>query len=68
MLGVGSPDGWLWNSTIAAAAADGRFAEHFARMDDGGVERADRQDLDANDAMLRVEHDDAELFDRVRAV
>src|SRR6266542_5045363 len=37
-------------------------------MNDGGVQRADRYDLDAYDAMLRIEHHDAELLDRVRAV
>src|SRR4051812_40091050 len=44
-------------------AAARRLAEHFARMHDTGVERADREQRRAQDAALRVEQHDAEMLD-----
>ena len=48
-------------------AAERRFAEHVARLDDRRVQRADRHDRGAQDAMLRVEQHDAELLGRPRS-
>ncbi len=45
-----------------------RFSEHFARVDDGRVEGTDRHDLDPDQPVLRIEHDDPELLDNLRAV
>ena len=45
-----------------------RLAEDLARMHDARVERADRQDRRAQDPMLRVEQQHAELLDRAVAV
>src|SRR5262245_2319145 len=46
----------------------GGLSEYLARMNDGAVEGTDRQQLDANNAIFRVEHQDAELLHRRRPV
>ena len=43
------------------------FAEHFPGVHDAAVERAHRQHGGADEAVLRVEEHDAELFNRARA-
>ena len=45
-----------------------RLPKDLARVHNRRVERAERDDLDPNESMLRVEHRDAELLDRARAV
>ena len=45
-----------------------RRAEHLARMDDAGIERADRQHERPEHPVLRVEQHDAELLDRAVAI
>ena len=44
-----------------------RLAEDFPRMDDRRIEGANGDHLHADDAMLRIEHDDAELLHRQAA-
>ena len=48
-------------------AGRGCLAKHLSRMHDAGVERADREHRRAQDAMLCVEQQHAELFDRLVA-
>src|SRR5262245_6928968 len=46
----------------------GRLSKHFPGMHEGGVERANRDNPDSDDTVLRVEHHDAELLHRAGAV
>ena len=46
----------------------GRFTKDLARVHDRRVERPNRDDPDPDHAMLRVEHDDAELLDGAGAI
>src|SRR6185436_17300829 len=48
-------------------AADGRLPEDVARLDGDAVLRAERQHRGPHHAMLRIEQDDAELFEPTRA-
>ena len=50
------------------SAAGNRFAEYFTRMCDRRVERTAGDQLDLQQSMLRVQHDDAELLDGMRPV
>ena len=67
-LGSGSPDGWLWNSTIAAApaAAASRNTSRGWTMLASSVPTVTHGR--PHHAMLRVEQHDAELLDRPVAV
>jgi len=44
-----------------------RGAKYFTRVDDAGVERADRNERRPQNAVLRVEQEDAEMLDGPRA-
>ena len=67
-LGSGSPDGWLWNTTIAAApaAAASRNTSRGWTMLASSVPTVTHGR--AHDAVLRIEQHDAELLDRPVAV
>ncbi len=47
--------------------ADGRFAVDLSRMDERAVQDSSRHDLEAFQPIASVEHEDAELFERLRS-
>ena len=62
--GVGSPDGWLWIQDQGAGVQHQRLLDHLARIDRDMVDRAGREKLIGDDAVLAVEVEYVEALDR----
>ena len=60
--GVGSPDGWLWTSTIAVADSSSARRIDLARIDRRVVDGAGLLHLVGDQRVLLVEEQDAELL------